>query len=131
MSYYFTTKLSVPFDEAVAKVIEAFKAEGFGVLTDINVKETMEKKLGVTFRNYRILGMCNPPFAHKALMTEDKIGLLLPCNVIVQDHGQGDVEVSAIDPYASMAAVQNKALGEVASEVRERLKHCIEGLGKS
>jgi uncharacterized protein (DUF302 family) len=126
MSYYFTKTVDMSFDEAIAKVTEELKKEGFGVLTEIDVKATMKKKLDVDFRNYRILGACNPPFAHKALLAEDKIGTMLPCNVIVQEHAPGSVEVSAIDPVASMAAVQNDSLGDVANEVRGRLQRVIE-----
>jgi uncharacterized protein (DUF302 family) len=126
MSYYFTKTVGLPFDEAIAKVTEELKKEGFGVLTEIDVKATMKKKLDVDFRPYRILGACNPPFAYKALLAEDKIGTMLPCNVIVQEHAPGSVEVSAIDPVASMAAVQNESLGAVANEVRGRLQRVIE-----
>ncbi len=125
MSYYFTKTVHMAFDEAIARVTEALKQEGFGVLTDIDVRATMKKKLDVDFRNYRILGACNPPFAHQALLAEDKIGAMLPCNVIVQEHAPGVVEVSAVDPVASMAAVQNAALGEVAGIVRGRLQRVV------
>lgn len=125
MSYYFTRTVYMAFDEAIARVTEALKQEGFGVLTDIDVRATMKKKLDVDFRNYRILGACNPPFAHQALLAEDKIGTMLPCNVIVQEHAPGVVEVSAVDPVASMAAVQNAALGEVAGVVRGRLQKVV------
>jgi uncharacterized protein (DUF302 family) len=128
MSYYFTTRLSVPFDAAIAAVTAALKAEGFGVLTDIDVKATLKQKLGVDFRQYRILGACNPPFAHSALELEDKIGLMLPCNVIVQELVSGGVEVAAIDPVASMAAVENPELHAVAAEVRERLARVVRSL---
>lgn len=128
MSYYFTKIVHMPFDEAIARVIEVLKQEGFGVLTDIDVRTTMKKKLDVDFRPYRILGACNPPFAHQALLAEDKIGTMLPCNVIVQEHAAGVVEVSAVDPVASMAAVQNAALGEVAGIVRARLQKVIESV---
>ncbi len=125
MSYYFTRTVYMAFDEAITRVTEALKQEGFGVLTDIDVRATMKKKLDVDFRNYRILGACNPPFAHQALLAEDKIGTMLPCNVIVQEHAPGVVEVSAVDPVASMAAVQNAALGEVAGVVRGRLQKVV------
>lgn len=128
MSYYFTKTVHLPFDEAIARVTESLKQEGFGVLTEIDVKATMKKKLDVDFRPYRILGACNPPFAHQALLAEDKIGTMLPCNVIVQEHAAGVVEVSAVDPVASMAAVQNAALGEVAGVVRARLQKVIESV---
>jgi uncharacterized protein (DUF302 family) len=128
MSYYFNKTLAVPFDEAVERVKAELKKEGFGVLTEIDVKKTLHEKLGVDFRPYRILGACNPPFAYKALMTEDKIGTMLPCNVIVQEHAPGRVEVAAIDPLASMAAVQNPDLGTVGLEVREKLKAAVDRL---
>ncbi len=128
MSYYFTKTVNMGFDEAIARVTEVLKQAGFGVLTDIDVRATMKKKLDVDFRPYRILGACNPPFAHQALLAEDKIGTMLPCNVIVQEHAAGVVEVSAVDPVASMAAVQNAALGEVAGIVRARLQKVIESL---
>lgn len=127
MSYYFATRTHLAFDDAVARVTERLKEEGFGVLTEIDVRDTLRKKLGVEFRNYRILGACNPPFAYQALTAEDKIGTMLPCNVIVQDSDDG-VEVAAIDPVASMQAVRNERLAEVAGEVRTRLRRVIEGL---
>lgn len=127
MSYYFSRTLNIPFDDAIARVTEALQQQGFGVLTDIDVKATMKKKLGVDFRNYRILGACNPPFAHRALELEDKIGTMLPCNVIVQQVGDA-VEVAAIDPIASMAGVNNPALGEIGMQVRAKLQAVIESL---
>jgi uncharacterized protein (DUF302 family) len=128
MSYYFSKTLDLPFDDAIARVTEELKKEGFGVLTDIDVRATMKKKLDVDFRNYRILGACNPPFAHQALLAEDKIGTMLPCNVIVQEHAPGVVEVAAIDPVASMAAVDNPQLGAVGMEVRAKLQRVVERL---
>ena len=128
MSYYFSKTLEIPFDEAVEKVTAELKREEFGVLTDIDVKKTLNEKLGVEFRKYRILGACNPSYAHKALLTEDKIGTMLPCNVIVQEHTDGWVEVAAIDPVASMQAVGNPALEPVGAEVRAKLKHVIDCL---
>ena len=128
MSYYFSKTLDLPFDEVITHVIAELKKEGFGVLTDIDVKATLEKKLGADFRNYRILGTCNPPFAHEALLAEDKIGTMLPCNVIVQETPGGAVEVAAIDPIASMQAVDNPALGGVAVEVQARLKRVVDNL---
>lgn len=128
MSYYFNKELDMPFDEAIVHVTAKLKEEGFGVLTEIDVKTTLKKKLGVEFRNYRILGACNPPFAHQALLAEDKIGTMLPCNVIVQEHDGGGVEVAAVDPLASMAAVENSELGSVAAEVQAKLRRVIEGL---
>jgi uncharacterized protein (DUF302 family) len=108
MSYYFTKELNISFDDAIIKVTEELKKEGFGVLTDIDVKATLKKKLEVDFRPYRILGACNPPFAFQALQVEDKIGTMLPCNVVVQEKAPGKVEVTAIDPVASMTAVDNQ-----------------------
>lgn len=128
MSYYFNKFLKIPFDEAVVRVIEELKKEGFGVLTEIDVKETLKKKLDVDFQKYRILGACNPPFAYRALQAENKIGTMLPCNVIVQEISEGQVEVSAIDPVASMQAIENPALKEIATEVQHKLKKVIESL---
>jgi uncharacterized protein (DUF302 family) len=126
MSYYFGKTVNMTFDEAIARVTEELKREGFGVLTDIDVRATMKKKLDVDFRNYRILGACNPPFAHRALLAEDKIGTMLPCNVIVQEHAPGVVEVAAVDPLASMAAVDNPDLGGIAEEVEAKLQRVVE-----
>ena len=125
MSYYFSKKIDLPFDDAVEHVTEKLKERGFGVLTEIDVKATLKTKLDVDFRNYRILGACNPPFAHKALLAEPKIGLMLPCNVIVEELESCEVEISAIDPIASMAAVVNQELAEIASQVREMLRQVI------
>jgi uncharacterized protein (DUF302 family) len=128
MDYYFSKTLKITFDEAVAKVTEELKKGGFGVLTEIDVKETLKKKLNVDFRKYRILGACNPPFAYRALQAEDKIGLMLPCNVIVQELPGGKVEVAAIDPVASMAAIDNPKLRDVGEQVRAKLKAVIDNL---
>jgi len=128
MAYYMSRKISGPFDEATVKIIKALKDEGFGVLTDIDVKDTMKQKLGIDFRRYRILGACNPPLAHKALEAEDKIGTMLPCNVIVQDLSNGEVEVAAIDPAESMARIGNPALSELANTVRAKLQKVLQGL---
>ncbi|MGE0531822.1 MAG: DUF302 domain-containing protein [Hyphomonadaceae bacterium] len=128
MSYYFSTTLVVDFDEAVRLVKESLRQEGFGVLTEIDVQATMKAKLGVDFRKYRILGACNPKLAHEALQLEDKIGVMLPCNVIVQDQGGGRVQVAAIDPVASMLAVENPRLKEAAAVVRAKLKAVIDSL---
>lgn len=128
MSYYFSKTLDVPFEEAIEKTTEALKEEGFGVLTEIDIKSTLKEKLDVDFKKYQILGACNPPLAHKALQAEDHIGLMLPCNVIVQEHDNGKVEVAAVDPVASMQAIDNDNLGEVAQKVRGLLKKVIENL---
>lgn len=130
MSYYFNTNLRLPFDDAVDKVTEALKKRGFGILTEIDVKETLKKKLDVDFRKYKILGACNPPFAHKALQAENKIGTMLPCNVIVQELAENEVEVAAIDPIASMQAVENPGLEDVANDVQKMLKTVIEELSE-
>ncbi len=128
MPYYFTKTLSTSFDSAIARVTDELKKEGFGILTEIDVQETLKKKLNVDFRKYRILGACNPPFAYQALQAEDKIGLMLPCNVIVQEAAPGQVEVAAIDPIASMSAVENAGLGGVARQVQAKLKRVIDSL---
>lgn len=127
MPYYFSKKSDLGFEEAIEKVTEGLKSEGFGVLTEIDVKETLKKKLDVDFRPYRILGACNPPFAYEALQAEDKVGIMLPCNVIVQEKENG-VEIAAVDPVASMQAIDNPKLGEIASEIRERLHRVIDSL---
>lgn len=129
MSYFFNKILKgKSFEQAIELVTAELKKEGFGVLTEIDVKETLKKKIDVDFKKYKILGACNPHFAHKALLGEDKIGVFLPCNVIVEEHENGDVEVSAVDPVASMMAVKNDALGSVAMEVQQKLKNVIANL---
>ena len=129
MSYYFNKTLSgKSFDQAIEDVTAELKKEGFGVLTEIDVKETLKKKLDVDFKKYKILGACNPSFAHQALQNEDKIGVMLPCNVIVEEHENGEIEVSAVDPVASMSAVGNDNLGEIAAQVRDNLKKVINNL---
>lgn len=129
MSYYFSTILSeTNFDEAIEQVTSALKEKGFGVLTEIDMQTTLKKKINVDFKKYKILGACNPQFAYKALSEEDKIGLMLPCNVIVQEHRNGEIEVSAVDPIASMQAIQNDSIGDIAVEVQEMLKSIIENL---
>lgn len=128
MKYYFSKVITKDFNEAIDQVTDALKAEGFGILTEIDVQATLKKKLNVDFRPYKILGACNPPFAYKALQAEEKIGTMLPCNVIVQSKENGKVEVSAIDPVASMQAVGNESLGEIAQEIRSKLKSVIEHL---
>ncbi|GAB2772207.1 DUF302 domain-containing protein [Salinimicrobium soli] len=128
MSYYYTKKLDTDFDSAIEKATEELKKEGFGILTEIDVKETLKKKLDVDFRKYRILGACNPAMAHKALQAEGHIGTMLPCNVIVQELEDGKTEVSAVDPVASMKAVENDKLEPIASEVRDKLRKAIDNL---
>lgn len=128
MNYYFNTTIKVPFDEAIEKVIEELKKESFGVLTDIDVKATLKNKLDVDYKNYRILGACNPSYAYKALQAEDKIGIMLPCNVIVQETEDGKVEVSAVDPIASMQAIQNAELEDIANQAQAKLKKVIDKL---
>jgi uncharacterized protein (DUF302 family) len=128
MNYYFAKEVDLSFEEALVRVTDELKKEGFGVLTEIDVKATIKKKLGKDFRNYRILGSCNPPFAYQALLSEPQIGLMLPCNVVVQDEGNGKTLVSAIDPVASMQAVENDRLGEIAEEVRMKLRKVIENV---
>jgi uncharacterized protein (DUF302 family) len=128
MIYYFSKKLNTSFDDAIIKVTNELKKEGFGILTEIDVKEAIKKKLNREFRKYKILGACNPPFAYKALQAEDKIGTMLPCNVIVQETSGGHVEVAAIDPVASMTAVENEVLSKIATEVQGKLKKVIECL---
>lgn len=128
MSYYFSKTLQSSFDDAVRRTTDALGKAGFGIITEIDVKETFRKKLGADYRNYRILGACNPTIAREALEIEDKIGTMLPCNVIVQDAGDGAVEVAAIDPVASMAAVDNPALKAPAGKVCDMLKAVVESL---
>ena len=128
MSYYFSKIINESFDKTIVKVILFLKNEGFGVLTEIDVKETLKKKMDVDFQKYTILGACNPSFAYKALKAEDKIGTMLPCNVIVQEISEGEVEIAAVDPVASMKAVENSALFEIANQVQEKLRKVIESL---
>ncbi len=128
MQYYFSKTIECSFEEALNKVTESLKEQGFGILTEIDIQATMKKKLGVDFVPYKILGACNPPFAYQALQEENKIGTMLPCNVIVQSLEDGKVEVAAIDPVASMQAVENEALGGIAKEVRAKLKAAIDQL---
>lgn len=128
MGYYFSKTIAGSFESAIEKVTEGLKAEGFGVLTEIDLKGTLKKKLDVDLYNYKILGACNPQFAYKALQVEDKIGTMLPCNVIVQEKIPGQVEISAVDPVASMMAIPNPGLGEVATEIRNKLQRVINQL---
>jgi len=126
MSYYYSKTIGAKFDDAVSGIKQALKDEGFGILTEIDVKDTLKKKLDVEFRNYRILGACNPPFAYKALQAEDKIGTMLPCNVVVQETADGRVELAAIDPVASMQAIGNPELREIAEAIGQKLKKIIQ-----
>ena len=126
MAYYIGKRVELPFEDAVARTTEALKQEGFGIITQIDVKETFKQKLGVEFRNYRILGACNPTAAHQALQVEDKVGTMLPCNVVVQETADGEVEVAAIDPVASMQAIENPQLAEKAQAIRTKLQRVVE-----
>jgi len=128
MSYYFAKTLNTGFDDAVRHTTEVLKQEGFGIITEIDVKETLKKKINIDFRNYRILGACNPALAHKALEIEDKVGTMLPCNVVVQDLGGGRIEVASIDPVASMQAIDDPRLKAAAEEVRSKLRKVIDAL---
>ncbi|HUZ58339.1 MAG TPA: DUF302 domain-containing protein [Hanamia sp.] len=128
MSYYFSKTLNDDFETAVEKVTSELNKEGFGVLTQIDVQDTLKKKLDVDFRKYKIFGACNPHFAHQALLAEDTIGTMLPCNVIVQERENDKIEVSAVDPVASMIAIKNDTLGSVAMQVREKLSRVISNL---
>ena len=129
MSYFLSKNLkNNTVDSAIARVTELLKEEGFGIISNINIADTLKKKIDVDFKEYHILGACNPHFAHKALLSEDKIGLLLPCNVVVVDQGDGNIEVSAIDPLASMATVENADLGEFALMVKSSLETVIKKL---
>jgi uncharacterized protein (DUF302 family) len=128
MNYYFSKILDIAFDDAIDRVTEVLKKEGFGILTQIDVKETLKKKLDVDFRKYKILGACNPPFAYQALQKEDKIGVMLPCNVILQEIADDKIEVAAVDPIASMKGVENSELGVIAEQIQAKLKQVIENL---
>ena len=128
MNYYYNKTVAGSFDQVIEKVTEELKNEGFGVLTEIDFSGTIKKKLDKDIPAYRILGACNPGFAYKAYQSEDKIGTMLPCNVIVQDAGNGNIEVSAVNPIASMMGVGNDSLGEVAGEVKDKLERVIDAL---
>lgn len=128
MLYHISRTIDGPFEEAISRVTEALQREGFGILTDIDVAATLKKKLDVDFRKYRILGACNPPIAYQALQHEDKIGTMLPCNVIVQEGPSGRVEVSAVDPLASMQAIENPKLAELAAMVQAKLRAVVESV---
>jgi len=128
MSYYISKTIESSFDEAIEHITETLKTEGFGLISTINIHEKLKEKLDVDFKKYIILGACNPAFAYKALQLEDKIGVMLPCNVIVQEMDNGKIEVAAVDPLESMQAIQNQELGVMATEVRDMLKRAVEKL---
>ncbi len=128
MSYFYARTVNLSFDDAIQRVTEALKEEGFGILTEIDVKETLKKKLDVDFRPYRILGACNPPFAYKALQTEIHVGTMLPCNVVVQELPSGEVEIVAVDPVASMQAIDNAELRSIAEEIRQKLRRAVDAV---
>jgi len=128
MEYYFSKTLNVSYDEAVKLTTEALKSEGFGVISEINMHEKLKEKVGVDFKRYKILGACNPPYAYKALQAEDKIGTMMPCNVLVIEQGQNLIEIAAVNPIASMQAITNPSLGDIALEVTNKLKKVIDNL---
>ena len=128
MEYYFSKTLETSFDEAVQKITEALKQEGFGVISEINIHEKLKEKLNVDFRRYRILGACNPPYAYKSLLAEDKVGTMLPCNVIVQEFAPDRIEITAVNPIASMMAIKNPDLESIAQEITAKLQTVIKSL---
>jgi uncharacterized protein (DUF302 family) len=128
MKYYINKKISTDFDQAVLLVTESLKKEGFGILTEINIQEKLKEKLNIDFRKYKILGACNPAYAYKALQMEDKVGTMLPCSVIIQELGNNEIEVAAIDPIASMMAIENPKLKDIATEIQQKLKAAIDNL---
>jgi uncharacterized protein (DUF302 family) len=128
MKYYITKKIDATFEQAIDEVKEALAIQGFGVLSEINIHEKLKEKLDVDFRRYTILGACNPAYAYKALQNEDKIGTMLPCNVVIQELGKNVIEVSAIDPIASMMAIENPKLAKIAGEIKGKLEKVIESL---
>jgi uncharacterized protein (DUF302 family) len=129
VTYHFTRVVDLGFDDAIAKVTQALQEHGFGILTEIDVKATLKRKLDVDFRPYRILGACNPKMAYQALQVEAKIGTMLPCNVVIEQSADGKVEISAVDPVASMSAIDNPKLGAIANEVRDMLRKAVEAVG--
>ena len=131
MPYYFSRKLRMPFDEVVTKITQTLQQQGFGIITTIDLKDTLKKKLNVDFRNYKILGACNPQFAYKAISLESHIGVMLPCNVAVQEHENGEVEVSAINPMETMDKIMNTSMTEVATEVSNRLRIAVDDLHRA
>jgi len=128
MKYYISKKIDATFEQAIDEVKEALGIEGFGVLSEINIHEKLKEKLDVDFRRYTILGACNPAYAYKALQSEDKIGTMLPCNVVIQELGENEIEVAAIDPIASMMAIENPKLAKLAGEIKIKLERVIESL---
>jgi len=128
MKYYFEKTLNTDFETAVSKIVESLKKEGFGVLSEIDIHEKLKEKLGVDFRKYKILGTCNPAYAYQALQKENKIGVMLPCNVIIQEEYDGTIEIAAVDPVASMSAIENPELKNIALEVQKKLKIVIDKL---
>jgi len=128
MKYYINRKLEISFEDAIEKVIYELKKEGFGILTDSDIRQTFKNRLGVNFRNYRILGACNPSFAYRALQIDDKIGTMLPCNVIVEEIDENTTQVAAIDPPASMLAVDNEDIKEIANEIKSKLQRVMNSL---
>lgn len=128
MNYYISKKIDATFEQAVDRVKESLEVEGFGVLSEINIHQKLKEKLDVNFRRYIILGACNPAYAYKALQNEDKVGTMLPCNVIVQELGKNEIEVAAIDPMASMMAIENPKLEKIAQEIKKKLERVIESL---
>jgi uncharacterized protein (DUF302 family) len=125
MEYYFSKILNIKFEAAVSKITEALKTEGFGVISEIDMQSKLKEKLGVDFKKYKILGACNPSFAYKALQVEEKVGVMLPCNIVVIDLENGNTEVAAVHPMASMLAIENPALEPLAKEITEKLKRVI------
>jgi uncharacterized protein (DUF302 family) len=128
MGYYFSVRIAASFDEAVIKAVEALKTEGFGVITEIDMQQKLKEKLNVDFKKYKILGACNPPLAYEALKAEEKIGTMLPCNVLVIEQEPGITEIAAVNPVASMQAIQNEALAETAGLVTLKLQKAIDSL---
>ncbi|MGL4994008.1 MAG: DUF302 domain-containing protein [Bacteroidales bacterium] len=128
MKYYFEKEINCTFSQAKERTLEALKSEGFGVISEINITDKIKEKLGKEFRNYIILGACNPSFAYKALLIEDKIGTMLPCNVIIQEIETDKIEIAAVDPMASMMAIDNTDLANIAHEVRAKLDRVIESI---
>ena len=128
MSYYIAKKLNVTFEDAILKVTDELKKEGFGIISEIDIQDKLKEKLNIDFRKYKILGACNPPFAYEALQNEDKIGTMLPCNIIVQEHGEKNIEIAAINPSVSMQGVDNPKLGDLASKIKDKLEKVVQAL---